>query len=479
MSPHPKSWAATPDIQWRIQAAARLELLRKQEELKADAEGPADQIRQRVLDGLLPYQRVLCEDREHRIVGFVAGFGAGKTRTMCAWAVLCSLDNPGTVGALFAPTGPLVRDVVQRSLEEFMDEHGIQYTYRASPLPEYELQLPAGNVTILCRSMENWQRIIGVNLSFLGSDEVDTTKTETAKRAVEKFLGRLRAGTRRQLGLFSTPEGFGTLYSLFVEDGHKEDRALYRAKTADNPYLPPDFLAALLENYPPALAKAYTEGEFCNLTQASVYPDYDRTLNATDVGAPTESDTIYVGMDFNVDRCWMVCVMQRGDKLHVFQELIGRDTPACIEILRDQFGPWIDHNQLTVCPDASSQSRSSQNAGQSDFGLLKAAGLRMVTQPSNPFIRDRVNTVNTLILNAEGQRRLLVNPDCKGVIRGLEQHAYDMDTQQPEKGDGGVDDLSGQMDALGYACWYLAGITAYRQGAARKAGALRRKVRLY
>ena len=170
MSPLPKSWAATPDIQWRLQAAARLELLKRQEEITASAVGPTNVLRQRVLDGLLPYQRVLCEDTEHRIIGFVAGYGAGKTRTLCAWATLCAMDNPGTIGALFAPTGPLVRDVVQRALEDFLEEHGIRFTYRASPLPEYEIHLPAGSTTIICRSMENWQRIIGVNLSFIGSD---------------------------------------------------------------------------------------------------------------------------------------------------------------------------------------------------------------------------------------------------------------------------------------------------------------------
>ena len=407
---------------------------------------------------LLPYQTPVVGDRDHRIVGFVAGYGSGKTRTMLAWATVCALDNPNTMGALFAPTGPLVRDVVQRAAMDFWDSYGIPYVYRASPLPEYELTLPQGNVTIICRSMESWQRVIGVELSFLGADEVDTTKTEIAQRAIDKFLGRLRAGQRRQLGLFSTPEGFGTLYQMFVVDGEKEDRALYRGRTADNPYLPEDYLQALLENYSPALCKAYTEGLFVNLTQSAVYPDFDRDLNISTIKEAAQDDVIWVGMDFNVDRSWMVCILQRGTELHVFKELIGRDTPDCIEQLKMTFGPWVDAGQLIVCPDSSSTSRSSQNAGQSDFGLLRQAGIRTVAQPNNPFIRDRVLTVNTLILNASGNRRLLVNPDCEGVLRGIEQQPYNMQTQQPEKGDGGEMDLSGQMDAMGYACWYIAGI---------------------
>jgi len=383
---------------------------------------------------------------------------------MCAWTVLCALDNPDTLGVMFAPTGPLVRDVVIRTMEDFLEQYEITYEFRASPLPEFRLLLPEGPVTVLCRSMENWSRIIGLNCSFICADEIDTSKIEIARRAVDKFLGRLRAGKRRQLGLFSTPEGFGILYSMFVEEGHKPDRALYKGRTADNPYLPPDFLDAMRENYSPQLFKSYTEGEFCLLTQAAVYPEFDRHLNRSEQNRPTEDDTLFVGLDLNVDRCLMAVCVPQADGIHVIQEWVARDTPGVIERLRQEYQPWIDHGQLIVCPDASSQSRSSKNAGISDFGLMKAAGLRLQTQASNPFIRDRVLTLNTLILNAKGERQLFVHPECKLMLRGLEQHAYDQATQQPIKGDGGVDDLSGQMDALGYACWQLRGIKPWQTG---------------
>jgi hypothetical protein len=246
---------------------------------------------------------------------------------------------------------------------------------------------------------------------------------------------------------------------------------MYKGRTADNPHLPPDFLDAMRENYSPALFKSYTEGEFTNLTQASVYPEFDRELNKSDINQPTESDTLWIGVDFNVDRCWLAVCIQRANGVHVIAEHIARDTPAVIECICEHYQPWVDHGQLIVCPDASSQSRSTKNAGISDFGLMKGAGLRIQTQSSNPFIRDRVLTLNSLILNAKGERKLFVHPDCKGMIKGLHQHAYDQATQQPMKGDGGELDLSGQMDSLGYACWQLAGISAWQtRGHNRKAG---------
>jgi hypothetical protein len=420
--------------------------------------------REKLLDTLLPGQRAVCEDTTHRTVAFVAGLGAGKTRCLAAWVTLLALDNPGTAGAAFAPTGPLVRDVVQRSLEEFWDDFGVPFIYRASPLPQYLIATPAGSTVVLCRSMENWNRIIGMNLSFIGCDEIDTTKITIARKAVDRFFGRLRAGQRRQLGLFSTPEGFGLLYSMFVEEAGKGDRALYKGRTADNPYLPPDYLTSLQENYPANLIKAYTEGEFVNMAAAAVYPDFDRNLNASDIDAPDPDDMIWVGMDFNVDRCWMVLVIRRGIDFHVPCEHIARDTPACIALLHNLYGDWIKARQLIVCPDASARNRSAQDAGIASIGLMKRSGLRLQYQDANPFIQDRVLSVNAQILNGAGERHLFVNPACKGVLRGLEQHSYDLDTQQPEKGDGGVDDLSGQMDALGYAIWQLAGIKPWRTG---------------
>lgn len=421
-------------------------------------------LRTRILDALLPAQLAVCSDTQNRTIAFVAGYGSGKTHCLCAWTTLLALENPGTRGAVFAPTGPLIRDVLLPSLESYWETIGVQFVFRASPLPEFRLALPSGPVTVLCRSMENWQRIVGMELSFIGSDEIDTSKTEIARQAVRKFLARLRTGSRRQLGLFSTPEGFGLLYSLFVEEADKPDRALYKGRTADNPHLPDDYLPTLLESYPANLIAAYTEGEFVNMSSASVYPDFDRDANASDRVGVTEDDTIYCGMDFNVGRCWMVSVVRHGREFHVVAEHIARDTPQCIETLLQHYAAWRDHGQLVLCPDASAKGRSSKDAGISDIGLLRRAGFRVEYQSANPFVRDRVLSVNALVLNGKGERLLRVAPACKGVVRGLEQHAYDQATQAPEKGDGGPDDLSGQMDALGYAIWRLAGIKPWRTG---------------
>ena len=62
-----------------------------------------------------------------------------------------------------------------------------------------------------------------------------------------------------------------------------------------------------------------------------------------------------------------------------------------------------------VYPDASGQNTSSKNASESDLTILRQCGLQIRAATHNPRVRDRVNAVNALILNARGQRRLKIN----------------------------------------------------------------------
>ena len=87
-----------------------------------------------------------------------------------------------------------------------------------------------------------------------------------------------------------------------------------------------------------------------------------------------------------------------------------------------------------------------------------------VADSIRPSFSESVIWTDNVFLNAKGERQLFIHPDCKLMLRGLEQQPYDQATQQPAKGDGGVDDLSGKMDALGYACWQLRGIKSWRTG---------------
>ena len=106
---------------------------------------------------------------------------------------------------------------------------------------------------------------------------------------------------------------------------------------------------------------------------------------------------------------------------------------------------------LTVYPDASGQNTSSKPASVSDLTILQQAGLTVRAPSANPPVKDRINAVNALILNDQGQRRLKVNTDtCATFTESLEQQVYDEKNGEPDK-DGGLDHTN---DAGGYFMHY-------------------------
>ena len=169
-------------------------------------------LRARIMENLLPAQRAFVEDTTHKILGLCAGFGSGKTHALCAKAVVLSMDNPGKVGAVFEPTSIMLRDVWMRSFDEYLDSFGIEFDFRISPQPEYVLHLPNGKTTLICRATETFNRIRGQNLAFCLADEIDTSNADTAEKAAQMMLARLRGGDNPQLAVASTPEGFKWMY---------------------------------------------------------------------------------------------------------------------------------------------------------------------------------------------------------------------------------------------------------------------------
>ena len=235
-------------------------LLAPIEEVQTYRKPSAAEVLERVQEGLLPHQVAFCEDTEHRKIGLVCGFGAGKTYGLICKSLHMAALNVGHVSALFEPIAPMLRDILQRTMDDLLEKWEIPYDFRVSPLPEYRIHFKEGSHTILLRTMETANRIRGQNLCAVGFDEADTASKSVATQAMRMALARLRSGNVQQFYAATTPEGFGWAYETF-EKNASDDTALIRAKTSDNPYLPEGFIESLLENYPEQLIKAY----FCLL----------------------------------------------------------------------------------------------------------------------------------------------------------------------------------------------------------------------
>jgi len=408
-----------------------------------DSQIDVDLLLEQVKADLHPGQRAFVEDEETQIIGLSAGYGAGKTRALAAKTLHLAAANQGFIGCVMEPTGPLVRDIWQNDFEGFLEAYEVPYTHRASPLPEYTLHLPGGDTKILCRSFENWSRIIGLNLAFVLADEIDTVNPSVCSRAFPKILGRLRSGNVRQFAAASTPEGFRWMWQTFGTDDAKQrdDRKLIRMRSADNPHLPQDFIERLQANYDPSLLQAYLEGQFCNLTTGQVYDRFDRAKHVTTQIPNVSREPLRVGVDFNVGNMSAVIGVRLGENLLLIDEISGaHDTDAMAQEIQLR----ADGRQVYIYPDASGGNRST-NASRTDIQILESYGFSNQSPKANPPIRDRVASVQALLENGKGQVRLQIAANCKRTIECLELQSY-TEAGTPDK-DAGYDHMN---DALGY-----------------------------
>ncbi|WP_429499389.1 terminase large subunit domain-containing protein [Robbsia andropogonis] len=377
----------------------------------------------------------------HKFRAYVAGFGSGKTWVGCTsisehfWRWPCI--NQG----YFAPTYPQIRDIFYPTMEEVAEKMGLRVKINQSNHEVHVFEGRKSRGTVICRSMEKPETIVGFKIGHALIDELDVMPLLKAQTAWRKIIARMRynvPGLLNGIDVTTTPEGFKFVYQQFVKAVRERPElaklyGLIQASTYDNELnLPDDYISSLFASYPPQLISAYLRGQFVNLTSGSIYADFDRKLNHTSESiAPGE--VLHVGMDFNVTNMTAtVNVIRDGLPRTLAERVKVRDTPAMAKILNDDFVKA--GHQVIVYPDASGGNTSTKNASESDLSILRQAGFKVEVNSANPAVKDRINAYNGLILNAAGERRFKINTDrCPTTTEALEQQVWGLDGQPDKK----------------------------------------------
>jgi hypothetical protein len=386
-----------------------------------------------------------------RYPAMVAGFGSGKTEGLVERAIKLKLEFPDNDIAYYLPTYDLVNTIAFPRFEEKLADDGFIF---GKDFTTVKNQTPLIKIKdygkIILRTMDRPQRIIGYEVGDSLVDELDTLKQADAEMVWRKVLARNRqkkpGGAFNTVAVGTTPEGFKFVYDRWKKNPPNEEYQIIRASTYSNAHnLPDNYIPDLLADYPTNLIAAYIDGEFVNLTSGSVYPYYDRVANrSTEVIKVNEP--LHIGMDFNVGKMAAIVFVQRGQNPHAVNEVIGvLDTPAMIKAIKARF----PNHPIFIYPDASGDSRKSQNASTSDLALLRQANFVVLNNPANPWVKDRVLSLNIMLAGSR-QGRLFVNDTtCPMFAEALEKQAYD-EHGEPDKQSG----FDHPNDAGGYFICY-------------------------
>lgn len=408
---------------------------------------------------LLPHQKSFVEDLTTRDLALVGGRGCGKTFTLCVKLIVLAAIQAGHTGAALSPTGPMASKVLIPEMHEALNRMGIKYTFNKSER-RFDMFFGRKKSTLFVLSAENVRDGLGLNLAYFGVDEADTMHPDVALESWRKLSGALRAGNPkyRQKVAVSTPEGFGFMHQHWVEsvdDTNRSERRIIRGRTLDNPYITDDVIADLRSTYPAHYLAAYLEGEFVNMAGRVVYDHYgfEKGLNYTNLTLKDVplTERLHIGVDFNINGMSSITAVVRGQDVYAIDENLGSyNTQALCDVLNEKY----KGRQILAYPDPSGSARKSAS-DNTDHSLMRLANIPLRVMSAHPRVRDRVNSVNAMFLNGNGDRRLHINKNtCPGLHKALMTQVWDKDAPQKNVQIGLPSTkntfIDGPLDALGY-----------------------------
>jgi len=427
-----------------------------------------------------------------KFAGLFGGIGSGKSHVGCFWALLKALRNPGSLGLIGANSYRQLKDATLRTFESMLAQHRIGYRFNRSS--DMVFRLDNGS-EILCRSMDSYDLLRGVELGWFYLDELRDTRVE----AWQVIKGRLRsqAVNRLEGRVTSSPNGFDWIYDEFLRKptdpvtatAYANHRAFF-ARTADNRHLPPDYVAALVASYDPLLAEQELDGRFVNITAGRIYHAFDRNAHITTHAEFLPGEPLLWSLDFNVTPMTAVIAQLEPQACGTADSGCATHTPAIRVVdelwltnantlaMCEAFGEWLEEKTGVGCSvdgargaerraapigtqtpstehrpplfvhgDATGNARAT--AGTSDYAIIREAHphAALCVGTSNPARRDRYNAVNHALRDAQGRVRLRIHPRCRHLIEDLEQCIYQPGSNMPDT----ANPLRGHIsDALGY-----------------------------
>lgn len=293
----------------------------------------------------------------------------------------------------------------------------------------------------------------------LYGEDVYAAVVDEASRVREEAWDALRStltATKGPVRIIGNVKGRANWFYRMARDAEKGAEGMRYAKITSDDAIAAGILdRAEIEDakriYAPSKFRELYMAEPADI-EGQVYKNWSAE-NIDEVG--DTGGTVLIGMDFNVNPMCAVIGSKAGDQLHIWDEIQinnGNTVEMCEEI-RERFPVKKDKQgkekkrDIAIYPDPSGKARkTSAPIGQTDHSILSEYGFRVIAQRSAPAVVDRINEVNALICNAEGQRRLYVHPRCQNLIESFEMLVYKDGTSQPDKSM----NIDHMTDAIGY-----------------------------
>jgi len=384
-----------------------------------------------------PTQFKILKSRK-KMVFAGGGVGSGKTDCGAVFVLGQVHDTPeGVISVIGANSYSQLRDSTIRNVYKNWKKWGVPFQPQELPrsLGPFDIRVWNGDhwCEILCRSLDHYELLSGTEIGWLWCDET----WGTSKAAIDLIMARLRDPRMDNQLLMTTilDDPSSWMYSMFVENFDETLMDVFYMTTYENQKnLPPGYIQNLKSIYTSQMFKRMCLSQWVTLDSASVYYNFARPQNVTEVSEFDPYLPIYWSLDFNIaegkpmSSCLAHLKHGKGangkvrPQIDVFDEIIveSADTNDVIREFTNREWFRKNHGGVIVTGDATGKARDSRSK-TSDYGLLRDAGFSNQKVPTrNPGIRERHNNVNRVLKSADDDVRIRVHPRCKVLIKALE-----------------------------------------------------------
>ena len=383
-----------------------------------------------------PQKKVIEDDSRFRVL--ITGRRFGKT-FLAINELAKFASQPNKKVWYVAPTYRQAKSICWSELKQRLDKVNWISKINNSDL---SIELVNGS-TIALRGADNEQSLRGIGLDFLCMDEF-------ADIHPSAWFEVLRPTLSDKLGsaLFcGTPRGFGNwAYDLYSKGLADKEWKSFQFSTLDGEQVSEKEIDQAKDDLDERTFQQEYLASFVNYS-GMIYYNFDRNKNIINE-FNKNFNTLWIGLDFNVDpMAAVVCVVDNFN-LYVVDEIQiwSSNTFEMVQEIKDRY-----NYNIKIFPDPAARQRKTSAGGLTDLAILKNAGFNVFAKSKAPLVRDRINSLNTKLQNANGIPSLFILNSCKNVIKSLERQIYKEGTNIPDK-DSGFDHFN---DALGYLVDYM------------------------
>ena len=383
-----------------------------------------------------PQKQISSDDNRFRVV--VAGRRFGKSYlSINELAKFSRLPNQKCL--YVAPTYRQAKTVIWDDLKEKL--YAVNWIKKVNESDLSILLVNGSKISI--RSSDNKDALRGAKYNFIVLDECADMDPDTFYTVLRPTL----SDTKGSALFIGSPKGRNWFYDLYVQAGATEDWNAHQFTTIEGGQVDEEEIEAAKRDMDERQFQQEYLASFVDYAGVIYYAFGEENMQQFDQSTLTPRTPLHIGIDFNIDPMSAVVGVIKQDVLHIIDEIeiYSSNTLEMVKEIQSRY----PHRIIFVYPDASGQAQKTSAAGFTDHVLLHNAGFKVKVGKANPPVIDRINSVNSMLCNSNGERKLLIDPKCKRLRECMIKHTYKEGTRQPDK-NSGLDHLG---DALGYAVY--------------------------